>query len=150
MAGTVLQFDLSGISRLEKRLAKLAHPDTRSLLDALGAEGESQTRRRLDEEKTGPDGKAWPEWSERYAATRRSGQSLLVAGGDLLDSIQHLVSGDTAEWGTNLIYGAIQQFGGEEVGMNIPPRPYLGLSPENMADLEAVVDNWVDAQLEAL
>lgn len=150
MAGTVLHTDFSGIRRLEQRLAKLANPDTRSLLDAIGAEGESQTRRRIDEEKTGPDGKPWPKWSERYARTRTSGQSLLVAGGDLLDSIQHLVSGDEAEWGTNLIYGAVQQFGGQEVGMKIQPRPYLGLSLENMADLEAVVDSWVDAQLEAL
>lgn len=150
MAGTALQYDLTGIARLEKRLARLANPDTAALLDSIGAEVESQTRRRIEEEKTSPEGQPWPEWSDRYAATREGDQSLLSGGGDLLDSITHNVTGGQVEIGSNLVYAAIHQFGGAEVGINIPPRPYLGVSPENQADLAAIVDNWVDAQLAAL
>jgi phage gpG-like protein len=68
--------------------------------------------------------------------------------GDLLDSIQYLVAGGTVEWGSNLVYAAIHQFGGEEVDMpGLPARPYLGLSPENETELLAVVNDFLDEAL---
>ena len=67
--------------------------------------------------------------------------------GDLESSIQFLVTGDQVEVGTNLIYGAIHQFGGEEVGIPIPARPYLGIGAENADDLLAILDDWAERQL---
>ncbi|KAB7624324.1 phage virion morphogenesis protein [Alkalilimnicola sp. S0819] len=146
MAGTALKFDLNQLRSLDKRLEKLGDLDREGLLEGLGAEGESQTRRRIQEEKRGPDGAAWPDWSARYAGTRHGGHSLLLGEGDLLDSIQSRVSGGRVEWGSNLVYAAIHQFGGAGVGSNIPERAYLGISSANEEDLDAVVDDWLRTQ----
>lgn len=153
MAGTGIEVRIESpeLERLRKRLLRwsAAVRDRSRLLVALGAEVESQVRRRISEDKKGPDGEVWPPWSERYAATRRGGHSLLESEGDLLESITTVVEQDQVEVGTNLVYGAIHQFGGAEVDMPIPARPYLGLGPRNVDDLEAVLDDWIDDRLEA-
>lgn len=137
-------------ARLADRLERLADLKLGELLDLMGSEVENQTRRRIESEKTDPEGSPWPEWSERYAATRRNGKKLLEGEGDLLDSITFEVGADDVVIGTNLIYGAIHQFGGEEVGIPIEARPYLGLSSENKDDVLALLDDWLDEQLEAV
>ncbi|GAB7078763.1 phage virion morphogenesis protein [Megalodesulfovibrio paquesii] len=144
MSGVTLQ--IHGLDKLNAMLDRFAasiqgrRPE---LLAAMGAEVESQTRRRIQDEKTSPAGGSWPGWSPRYAATRHGGQSLLQAEGGLLDSIQSFADGDGAEVGSNLVYAAIHQFGGAEVGSNIPARPYLGVSDANAADLEQVARDWL-------
>lgn len=135
---------------LEARIRRLAAGlgDTRPLLEALAAEVESQTRRRIEEEKTAPDGTPWPEWSDAYAATRHGGQSLLRGEGGLLDSIQSAVLPDLAETGSNLVYAALQQFGGEPVGIDVEAREYLGISAENAQELDAILDAHFDGLVE--
>ena len=150
MAGTALDISLESdsLQRLQERLGRLAALfDSNTLLTALGAEIESQTRRRIADEKSTPAGADWPDWSEGYAATRHSGQSLLQSEGDLLDSIQQLVSGDTVEVGSNLIYAALHQHGGEPVGIDVPAREWLGLSSDNLDDLHDILTRWTDGQL---
>ena len=46
--------------------------------------------------------------------------------------------------GSELVYAAIHQFGGKAVGRPHPARPYLGLSPENISDLEQVVTDFLE------
>ncbi|MGS4945202.1 phage virion morphogenesis protein [Meridianimarinicoccus sp. RP-17] len=101
------------------------------LADAIGALLESSVKRRIAEEKEAPDGTPWAPWSERHGATRRTGQTILQAEGDLLDSVQSLTSAAEVQTGSNLVYAAIHQFGGEDVDIDIPERPYLGLSTED-------------------
>ncbi len=153
-----LRFDLRGPDRLAERIARLGDMDTRPLMDEAGALLVSQTQRRIDSEKTDPDGTPWQAWSESYAGSRHHGQSLLVASEALLDSIDHIVGlgGDSVEWGTNLIYGGSHQNGldmsvvGSRRRITIPARPYLGISEDNEADLAYLIDDFVDRQLEAL
>ena len=151
MAGTGLEvrIESEGLERLNKRLAEMTAglKDFGPLLEGLGAEVESQARRRISEEKASPDGTPWQPWSEAYGETRRGGHSLLEGEGDLLDSIQYVVDGDRVEIGSNLIYAAIHQHGGDDVGIPIPARPYLGISPENEEDLVAIIDDWARQQL---
>lgn len=151
MAGTGLEIRIESdaVGRLNRRISELAArlTDFRPLLESVGAEIESQTRRRISEENAAPDGTPWQPWSDDYAETRHGGHSLLEGEGELLDSIQYLVEGDRVVVGTNLVYGAIHQFGGDEVGIPIPARPYLGIGPENEEDLEAVINDWADRQL---
>ncbi len=147
MADVGIVIDLE-FARLAKRLERLADAELGELLDLAGSEVESQTRRRIESEKTDPlTGDGWDDWSEGYKPTRHDGQSLLEGEGDLLDSITYELTGDAVIIGTNLIYGAIHQFGGEEVGIDIPDRKYLGLSSENEDDLIVIVDDWLDAQI---
>ena len=150
MAGVSIEVESAGLRRLEARLAALADPGARrSLLEAVAAEIETQTHRRIREGGPAPDGDPWPEWSDDYALTRHGGQGLLFGEGDLDDAIQALVGGDEAEVGLNLVYGAIHQFGGAEVGRpGLPARPYLGLSAEDEADLDAIIDDWLQRQIQ--
>jgi len=83
----------------------------------------NSTKERIYAEKHGPDGEHWPAWSDKYSSTRRGGHSLLVASGEMADTIWNHATEDEVRVGTNLIYGAIHQFGGSETGSNIPARP---------------------------
>lgn len=132
------------LEQLRRRLERLAGAlgDTRPLLEALGAGVESQTRRRIAQEKESPAGKPWPEWSDLYGATRHAGQSLLQSEGDLLDSIQQALDGGEAAVGTPLVYGAAQQFGRDEI--DLPEREFLGISTANLTELDALLDGFVD------
>jgi phage virion morphogenesis protein len=143
MAGTQLTYKLDGI---DQALAAInALPDQiPDLYEGIGGLLESQTRRRLSEEKTSPDGVAWPEWTAAYADSRHKGQRLLVGEGDLLDSIAWDLAGDDLEWGSNLEYAAIHQHGGTSSmkpgPAAIPAREFLGLSTANEQEITDFVN----------
>lgn len=148
MSGVGLQWGFEYEATLQQHVDRMLHLDKRGLLDAVGAEVESQVRRRIASEKTGPDGKPWAAWSPRYAKTRHGGQSLLQSEGHLLDSITYVVGidGSFVDVGSNLVYAAIQNFGGAKVGKpNLPARPYLGFSTENTTDLRSVIAKWLES-----
>ena len=135
------------LERLAERLDRLAGVALDDLMDTIGSEVESQTRRRIESERSDADGTEWDAWSETYKATRHGGHQLLQGEGDLLDSITYQVTGEAVIVGTNLIYGAIHQLGGEPVGIPIPARPYLGISKENEDDILDIVELWIDDQV---
>lgn len=140
--------NIDGIARLPHKLEQLAAWEKAILLEGLAAETESQTRRRINEEKTSPDGTPWEHWSDDYAATRHGGHSLLMGEGDLHDSIESVpLSDDSIAVGSNLIYAAIQDLGGTEdmapAPAGIPQRQYLGWSEDNLDDLQYVVDDFI-------
>ncbi len=146
MAGVHLTFDSSDYERVIAALEQWATGVNMTALNrSLGAEIESQTRRRLQDEKTAPDGTPWADWSPRYALTRHQRQSLLSSDGDLMDSLSAFANARQVEVGTDLPYGAPHQFGFAK--RNIPARPFLGLSTENAEDLLNVAEDWVDTQL---
>lgn len=143
MDGATLLYDFSGVNALAKRVAKIGELDRFRLLDAVGATVESQTRRRIGEDKEGPDGAPWPDWSDRYAKSRHGNQSLLESEGYLLASLGYAVSlgAGQVEVGSNLVYAATQQFGDDK--RNIPERPYLGLSSDDEDEVDAVVRDFL-------
>ena len=143
MAGSALEIDLSQFRGLQASLRKLQRTRTRGLLDVLGAELESQTRRRIDEEKTSPDGEPWPEWSDAYAQTRHGNHELLENEGHLLDSIQYVVDVPDVEVGSNIVYAAAHNDGSG----NIPQRQFIGVSDENEADLLERVNDYMRGTL---
>lgn len=144
MAGTALEvrIDSAELRQLQERLDRLAGAfgDRRELLEAIGARVASQTQRRIAEERTSPDGTAWPEWSQAYARTRHGNHELLQSEGELLRSIEHAVDGDVAEVGTNLVYAATHQFG--DTGRGVPAREYLGIGAASLSELDAELDSW--------
>lgn len=148
-----VQYDLASVARLQERIAKLGNLDRRSLLEQLAGVAESQTRKRINEEQQSPGGEPWQAWSANYAATRHGGQSLLQGEGDLVDSITSEIEGDEALIGSNLVYAAIHQHGGTPDmapgPAGIPAREYLGFSQDNLDEIEAVADRWLDRHLEA-
>jgi len=150
MTGVMIATTLEavGLDEAITRLMRLEAFDGAQLMDEAGAILESSTRGRFDT-KTSPDGEAWVPWSEGYDDTRDHGaHSLLVEGGWLRDSIQSYSTGAEAKVGSNMVYAAIHQFGGEEVDSNIPARPYLGVSSEDVTDLHDLVGSYIEELLQ--
>ncbi|MDU7778697.1 MAG: phage virion morphogenesis protein [Aeromonas sp.] len=171
--------ELADYQRLLDTLGRSDHKA--ELLESIGAVVESQTRRRISDEKTAPDGSAWTPWSAAYQKTRHGNQSLLQGEGALLDSIEYQVQRNNVRVGSALAYAGVHQdgFSGQvqvpahirritqafgkalkfpvysSVGgftrqMEMPARPYLGLSSDNQTELLAVIgDFWQDVMKEA-
>lgn len=150
-----MRVDLSALASVRDLIDRIGKADLQRLADSLGAEIESQTRRRIQDEKTAPDGTPWAPWSDVHAATRHGGHSLLQGEGDLLDSIQYLLEGTEIHVGSPLVYAGVMQHGADqgEFGRtsrngpipwgDIPGRPYLGLSAENEGDLSGIVQDFL-------
>lgn len=152
MAGVSFDAQLD-LSEAQAKLARLSTSDLDAVTYEIGALIEDQTKRRIADEKTAPDGMPWAPWSDAYARSlkrrnRITPRSLLVGENNLLTSIQNYTTGEAARVGTNLIYGAIHQFGGEAVGKNIPARPYLGISDDNAAEITDLVTDRLEDLLQ--
>lgn len=91
-----------GFGALVRRLA-----DATPAMDEIGSSMVARTRQRFEEER-GPDGAAWKP-SQR---ARREGGKTLRDSNRLFQSLTHRAEPDAAEWGTNVEYAAIHQFGG--------------------------------------
>lgn len=146
--------DWSGLDAVQAKFQALGEFQQQVLLDDIGALVESQTRRRIHEEKESPDDTPWPDWSEAYAAHRHGfknhkphpGQlrkadnhTLLELRGHLLQSIMFQNEGSSVDVGSNLVYAAAQFFGTED----IPARQALGLSPRNERDVLQLVESFM-------
>jgi hypothetical protein len=130
-----LEFDFKQpLIEFNERLRRLTAAQQDELLDALGAEGASQTQRRIDSEKTDPADIPWRPWAAWYAATREPHHSLLIDSGDLLRGIHHQVEGDhQVIWGSDRDYAVRQN----------DRRQFLGLSADNLSDLQQISRDWL-------
>ncbi|MDR0455396.1 MAG: phage virion morphogenesis protein [Treponema sp.] len=166
MGGASVGFDLKEVDAVKKMLANasLNASDRSRLLQSIGVEMEAQTQERFDTQKS-PDGDSWKNLAsktrEYYAGQGWSARSVLVGEGTLRDSITSEVQGGA--WsvlvGAAMEYAAVHQFGAEIVpknakalfvpgyGMlqkvNIPARPYLGVSPDDAKVIEGAVASFL-------
>ncbi|PWV97711.1 phage virion morphogenesis protein [Hoeflea marina] len=150
-----LVFETGNLEKVITDFASLADFPTGPLMDAIAAIGESQTRRRISEEKTGPDGTAWLPNAEGTSI-------LLKTGRNLLDSVASQSSSAEAEWGAAWQYAHVHQEGAEivpkgaeflvfKVGgktvrakkVTIPARPFVGLSTDNETEIRDVVTDYL-------
>lgn len=146
MSGEI-SVSLVGLLPARRVLDRLSRLETSRLLEVLGSELESQTRRRIAAEKTDPDGVPWAGWSEAYAEQRPPKGGLLELSGGLIDSIAYEVGQDAVTVGSNLVYALTHQEGNSELG--VPARPYLGVSDENIADLGELVREFLAEEVAA-
>lgn len=119
---------LAKLTRVEK-----AFQSPGALKRSLGRMLVAQTRRRLLEEKTSPDGIQWAPWDPGYAATRGAQHSLLMDSHAMLNSIRASVTKDGASVHSDVAYAARQN----------AARPFLGLSAENKAEMVEFVNEWM-------
>ena len=147
MAGVTASLTTEGLDAAIRRLRRLEGFEMAELTDAAGAILESSTRDRFDT-KTAPDGSAWAPWSDAYEDTREDRHSLLVEEGGLRDSIASYSTGGEVHVGSNLVYAAHHQIGGDEIGSGIPARPYLGISDEDEIDLADLVTGKLEELLQ--
>jgi len=139
-------------------LAQLADKteNTLPIMDAIGAGLVASTQERFEREEA-PDGSRWP---QSLRAQVEGGKTLRDEG-ILYASITHRAATGSVEVGTNLIYGAIHQFGGiirakaakalsfmigghwvSRSSVKIPARPFLGIDD---GDRAMIVDTVADA-----
>ena len=160
---SAISIEITGLSALEARLSGLAKGiQGQELLLGLAREGMEQTQRRLEIEKTGPDGTPW-------AKTRDGRGALFIDGKRIAGNIQTHVEGSQASWGISrsAFAGAmLHQFGGVIVPVKgqalkfksggkevfakkitIPARPYLGISAQNAIALEAAATAYIASEL---
>lgn len=156
--GVSITLDASGFEAAFNALQPLLEFEGSELMSIIGAVGESQTRRRISDEKTAPSGDAWQ--------PNLKGTSILVdTGQHLLYSIAHSSSETEAEWGSSWEYAHVHQEGmtikprngaalkwwyqqGGAVNfamakqVTIPARPFVGLSSDNAEEIVELVTDY--------
>lgn len=142
------------VNALLSRLTALGQ-SPRHVMQDIATYGENSTRDRF-KQQVGPDGAAW---QPSHRAQNKGGKTLIESG-RLLDSVTNQSGNDFAEWGTNAIYAAIHQVGGEiraktSKGLffklsdgtgrrvkkvTIPARPYLGINADDEAQIVDIIN----------
>lgn len=154
MTGAAVEIVDSELNAALGVLDGIASAPCEELAEGIGRLVQEQTRRRIETEKTSPQGEAW---KPNFAGT-----SILYASGMLSMSIDYLASPDSVIVGSGLIYARIHQLGGKIEAKNakalmftignatiavqsvtMPARPYLGLSAENREDVLDAAREWL-------
>lgn len=155
MSGVGISIEVSGLEQAIDVVDRLAALPEGALLTAIGAIGESQTRRRIESEKTSPDGAPWK--------PNRDGTSILFRSGEhLRDSIAFEVTGAAVRWGSSWQFAHVHQHGATIVPksakrlvfrsggarrfakkVTIPARPFVGLSAANAVEMNRVVTDFL-------
>lgn len=155
MSGVSITVDLAGLQRAIGGLDRLADLDESELLTGIGSMGENQTRRRIESEKTSPDGVPWK-------PNREGTPTLLRSGDHLHNSLAFEVGSGLVRWGASWEYAHVHQYGATIVpkgakplsftsggrrryakSVTIPARPFVGLSAENSAHVERLVTDFL-------
>ena len=135
--------DVAGFDKatiyINERLGRL---NTYSLMEAIGATVEAQTKRRIASEKTSPSGQAWAPLKSSTIAKKGSA-NIMVDTGRLLGSITHIASARQVVVGTNVFYGVFHQDGTSKM----VSRAFVGLSGENENEVERVTMAFIARQL---
>ena len=153
--GVSIAVDAASFEAARARLHAFVSFDPAPLMEAIAALGESQTRRRLTDEKTAPDGTPW---KANWAGT----PILTDTRQHLLASLAFYASAEEAVWGASWEFAHVHQEGavitpryGQALkfwfvkgghtefvvakSVTIPARPFVGLSTENRAEIEDLV-----------
>lgn len=151
MAGATVAIDIKDdeIRRLFARLVNRV----RSPEPALREIGEIVTESVLRnfEEHRSPEGKPWKPLSKRYREWKekkkgRSAADILILDRILMGSIHPQIEPTRVLIGTNMVYAAIHQFGGE-TGRNhaavMPARPFLGVRNEDWSEIREVLERHI-------
>lgn len=104
--GVGLSLDISNLLAAEMHISRLGlqQGDGAKLMEELAKLGEMQTRRRIETEKTAPDGALWP-------ANIEGNSILLRTGMHLRNSVASSASEAEAEWGAAWEFAHVHQYG---------------------------------------
>lgn len=127
----------------DKALGKAAHKlaNTQPLMETIGEVLVSGTLQRFQDEED-PDGKKW----KPSIRAMETGDKTLSDTGRLQRSIDYAATSDTVMVGTNVVYGRIHQLGGKTGKghkVDMPARPYLGVSEEDMKEIRGTVEDFL-------
>lgn len=127
-------------ARIEQLKAQVTNPY--AFTKALGETLVQQVEARFNGSKESPAEIKWSPWSERYAKTRKGGDSLLIdnstheAGKEhLKDSFKPQIQANAVTVSTEVPYAMFLHRGTK----HMPARPFIGLSRQNLDELEGVM-----------
>lgn len=134
------------LASIQRAIAACGSPDR--VLGNIGEALVNSTKDRFGTESS-PAGVPWPALSPRYARVKERkypGKSILRREDRLFDSIVAQVHGDTLLVGTNASnrgypYPQAMQLGAP--ARNVPPRPFLGVSPDDEQKIAQIVLDYL-------
>ena len=143
--------ELEGLAAILKRSA-LSVSDRAALMKSLGNEIVEQSRSRILETQEDPEGNKWQDYADSTlrglkAKGLEKVVSLLNREGYLHQSIDVQQSG---QWsvlvGSAREYAGVHQWGYKP--KNIPARPYLGLSSDDISDLTELAEIFLKRRMQ--
>lgn len=159
MSNVVLDVTTEGLDEAILKIEGIADAPRLELMEGISRLVQEQTRRRIEEEKTAPDGSAWK--------PNIAGTSIMFQSGALSRSIDYVATETTSEVGSGLIYARIHNDGGVitpksanalafQIGnrlvmtgsVTMPQRQFLGLSADNERDIVEAAEDWVGRLLQ--
>jgi phage virion morphogenesis protein len=88
-----------------------------------------------------PSGAPWAPLAPSTLA-RKKGSKILIETSRLRDSIHYQAGEDEVQVGTDVVYGAIHQFGGKAAA-EIPARPFLGISDADRLEILDIIEDHI-------
>lgn len=149
MSASMFIHDTKEVKELQNKINKLKlnSSNQKKLLESIGVEIESQIEERFATQ-TDTSGSRWADISAKtraYYSKKGIGGSLLSRTRQLRDTIESQVSSDRLLVGATKIYAATHNYGDGK--RNIPKREFIGLSPQNVIEIESIIDDFVEANL---
>ena len=141
------QVNVKPIQDAFQRLANLGTDPTvitRAAVAVLASESEDAFAAQADPST----GRPWQPLTDRYREkldkSGRNGPMLQRSQGGLALSLSTSYSATRAVIGSNKIYAAIHQYGGQASmppgPAAVPARPYMGLSPQGVSDIVTIIN----------
>ena len=152
----VINFQIQGLNLLELKL-KATQDMLRSLKpywQQVGMYIQRQTIKERFGKEQSPSGKKWKPLSEKTKKIRRKkhkkgNMKILQDSGELRRSIQYEAGNHYVKVGSVLKYARIQQSGGtihfkkRRGSVNIPPRPFLGITQSELQHIKSMFRTYV-------
>ena len=149
MAGAKIQISTQGAQAVSDVLTQLIK-NANNLAPALGNVGEHLmlTHRDHFDEQRSPDGTPWQALSPDYAKRKKKNKDKILRLNDILrDTFAYNIGDESLEFGTNLIYAAIQHYGGASDMpprlAAIPARPLIGLSDDDEKEVIEILSEFL-------
>lgn len=112
--------------------------DLSPVMQAIAAVVEGSTRERFLT-KQDPEGVSWKQLSPERLRQKKGRGGILVDRGDLMRSITAHATAVSAEVGTDRPYGKYPQ-----MGWGQPKREFLGLSEEDVLDIQDLLNDFME------
>ncbi|KLI19596.1 MULTISPECIES: phage virion morphogenesis protein [Brachyspira] len=146
MSAEVFITDIEEIKKLQDKLKslKLSSSEERDILEAIGTEIETQIEERFENQRD-VSGNKWKDISQKtreYYNKKGIVGSILSRTRQLRDTIESQVNNSQLLTGATKVYAAVHNFGDDS--RNIPQREFLGLSSDNYADIENIINEFLE------
>lgn len=159
MSGAQIEIDDTQVVNALIRLLRVTSDLTPALND-IGEMLDKSHDARFDLEVS-PDGQPWEYLSvlSHLLTKEKNPDKILTESGRLRESLHYDVTDNTLQFGTNVVYAAVHQFGAKKgaFGKNkrgtplpwgdIPARPFLGVSPGDEKRITDILSDHLAAAL---